>query len=86
MCLEPADLVADTRLGRALDDDQELLGAVGVDRELAPGSSSKRTVAVLAVPVALWTGKLTRRPGAAGASSNWSRSKAISCLLLSIAQ
>ncbi len=32
----------------------------------APGSSSKRTVAVLAAPAALWTGKLTRSPGAVG--------------------
>ena len=32
---------------------------------------------MLAVPAALWTGKLTRKPGAAGASSKSLRSKAI---------
>ena len=35
---------------------------------------------MLAAPVALWTGKLTRRPGAMGVSSKLSRSKAIMML------
>src|SRR4051794_36541616 len=50
----------------------------------APGSSSNRTVAVLAVPVALWTGNVTRKPGAVVVGSKLSISKVCMVVLLSM--
>jgi hypothetical protein len=58
-------LLADEAYALALEDDQELLGGVR-----APGSSSKYTLALAAVPVALEIGKPTRTR-MAGSSSDW---------------